>query len=638
MEAPAAAGGDRATGDRRRDGAMRRKNLDKNRRAEYHSRTGARQVQFFDPSGEQIRAMETIIKGIPVSQGVAIGPAYVLGSVESKLPPSYLSGEEMIPDEVERFQQAVGAAQAEIGKLKSRVQAEAMQDVGSIFEAHILILSDPSLHAEVLRRIQRNRMTAEYAVQCTFGEYVRGLKGKPFLNPRINDIQDIERRLLKAILGRHYEELHSLAREVVVIAHDLTPSQTAGMDRERILGFAADIGGTTGHTAIVARAREIPAVVGLGSVSDTIQSGAEVILDGSRGLLIIQPTESTRRTYEKIRSDFRKFGAELLSEASQPAVTLDGCRVHVQGNIEFPHEAESVLKNGADGVGLYRTEFIYIDNQGVPDEETHFAAYARVVKALGGRPVTIRTLDLGSDKAFQLQDHERMNLEKNPGLGLRAVRYCFANPDLFRAQIRAICRASAFGEVQMLIPMVSAREEVQKVMRMVRGIQERLADEGVPFDPNMKVGIMVEVPSVAITIDQFCDICEYFSIGTNDLTQYLLAVDRANEQVAQIFRPDHPSVLRVLKFVIETAKANQVPVALCGEMAGDPLFVPYLLGLGLRTFSVSPPQIPEVKKIIRNASLTAAEKVADDVASLSSARDVRNCLRAAARDILGLNV
>ncbi|MDR0362063.1 MAG: phosphoenolpyruvate--protein phosphotransferase [Planctomycetota bacterium] len=582
--------------------------------------------------------METIIKGIPVSQGVAIGPAYVLGSVESKLPPSYLSDEEMIPGEVERFQQAVGTAQAEIEELKSRVQSEAMQDVGSIFEAHILILSDPSLHNEVLRRIQRNRMTAEYAVQCTFGEYVRGLKGKPFLNPRINDIQDIERRLLKAILGRHYEELHSLAREVVVIAHDLTPSQTAGMDRERILGFATDIGGTTGHTAIVARARELPAVVGLGSVSDTIQPGTEVILDGSRGILIIQPTESTRETYEKVRSDFHKFGAELLAEASQPAVTLDGCRVHVQGNIEFPHESESVLKNGADGIGLYRTEFIYIDNQGVPDEETHFAAYSRVVKALGGRPVTIRTLDLGSDKAFQLQDHDRLYLEKNPGLGLRAVRYCLANPDIFRAQIRAICRASAFGEVKMIIPMVSSREEVQKVMRMVRSIQERLADEGIPYDPHMKVGIMVEVPSVAITIDQFCDISEYFSIGTNDLTQYLLAVDRTNEQVAHIFRPDHPSVLRVLKYVIETAKANHVPVSLCGEMAGDPLFVLYLLGLGLRTFSVSPPQIPEVKKIIRSASLTAAEKVADDVASLSSARDVRNCLRAAAQDLLGLKI
>ncbi len=576
------------------------------------------------------RRMETIIRGIPVSQGIAIGPAHVLGSVESKLPPSYLSDENLIPAEVERFQQAVAKAQAEVEKLKSSVQADARQDVSPIFEAHILILSDPSLNSEVLRRIQRNRMTAEYAVQCTIGEYVRGLKGKPFLNPRINDMQDIERRLLRAILGRQYEELHALGREVVIIAHDLTPSQTAGMDREHILGFATDIGGTTGHTAIVARAREIPAVVGLGNISDTIQSGTDVILDGSRGLLIVSPEESTRAAYEKIRADFQRFGAELLSEASRPAVTLDGCRVHVQGNIEFPQETDSILRNSADGIGLYRTEFIYIDNKGEPDEETHFAAYSRVVKAVGGRPVTIRTLDLGYDKAFHLKDGENFAIERNPGLGCRAVRYCLANQDLFRNQIRAICRASAFGEVKMMIPMISSRDEVQKVIRLVRSVQERLSDEGVAYDSGMKIGIMVEVPSVALTLDQFCDICDFFSIGTNDLIQYLLAVDRTNEQVAPLYRPEHPSVLRTLKFVIETAQANNVPVSMCGEMAGDSNFVLFLLGLGLRNFSVSPPQIPEVKKIIRGASLDAARKLTASVMGLSSSRDVKNCLRAAA--------
>ncbi|MCL2000241.1 MAG: phosphoenolpyruvate--protein phosphotransferase [Planctomycetes bacterium] len=573
--------------------------------------------------------MEIIIRGIPVSQGIAIGPAHVLGSVESKLPPSYLPDEELIPAEVERFQQAVLKAQAEVEMLKSSVQADAKQDVSPIFEAHILILSDPSLNSEVLRRIQRNRMTAEYAVQCTIGEYVRGLKGKPFLNPRINDMQDIERRLLRAILGRQYEELSSLNREVIVIAHDLTPSQTAGMDREHVLAFATDIGGTTGHTAIVARAREIPAVVGLSNVSDTIQSGTEVILDGSRGLLIISPQESTRAAYEKLRADFQRFGVELLSEASRPAVTLDGCRVHVQGNIEFPQETESIIRNSADGIGLYRTEFIYIDNQGEPDEETHFAAYSRVVKAVGGRPVSIRTLDLGYDKAFHLNHGESFTLEKNPSLGCRAIRYSLANPDIFRNQIRAICRASAFGEVKMLIPMIGFRNEVQKVIRIVRNVQERLSDEGLAYDPSMKIGIMVEVPSVALTLDQFCDISDFFSIGTNDLIQYLLAVDRTNEQVAPLYCPEHPSVLRTLKFIIETAQANNVPVSMCGEMAGDPMFVLFLLGLGLRNFSVSPPQIPEVKKIIRGASLDAAEKIAARVLSLSSARDVKNCLRAA---------
>jgi phosphotransferase system enzyme I (PtsI) len=302
----------------------------------------------------------------------------------------------------------------------------------------------------------------------------------------------------------------------------------------------------------------------------------------------------------------------------------------VQGNIEFPQETESILRNSADGIGLYRTEFIYIDNKGEPDEETHFAAYSMVVKAVQGKPVTIRTLDLGYDKAFHLQDGESFAIEKNPGLGCRAIRYCFANPDMFRSQIRAICRASALGDVKMMIPMISSRDEVQKVVKLVRSVQERLSDEGVAYDPGMKIGIMVEVPSVALALDQFCDICDFFSVGTNDLIQYLLAVDRTNETVAPLYRPEHPSVLRTLRYVIDTAQAANVPVSMCGEMAGDPLFVLFLLGLGLRNFSVSPPQIPEVKKIIRTSSLESARKVADNVMSLSSARDVRNCLRGAA--------
>ncbi|MDR3078236.1 MAG: phosphoenolpyruvate--protein phosphotransferase [Planctomycetota bacterium] len=571
--------------------------------------------------------METIIRGIPVSQGIAIGPAYVLGSFESKLPPSFLEEEELIPAEVDRFQNAVSKAQAEVEKIRSSIQAEARQDVSPIFEAHILILSDNSFKSEVLRRIQLNRMTAGYAVQCTIGEYVRGLKGQPFLAPRVNDMQDIERRLLRAILGRQYEELHSLGREVVVIARDLTPSQTADLDRRRVLGFATDIGGTTGHTAIVARAREIPAVVGLGNISDTITSGTEVVLDGSRGLLIVQPQEATRASYEKLRADYERSGAEIIASAGRPAVTLDGCRVHVQGNIEFPHETESALRNSADGIGLYRTEFLYIENKGEPDEETHFEAYSRVVKAMHGRPVTIRTLDLGYDKAFNLQEGDSFALERNPGLGCRAIRYCIANPAIFRSQIRAICRASALGEVKLLIPMVSSRDEVKKALQIIRDIQERLSGEGVAHDHDMKVGIMVEVPSVALALEHFCDIVDFFSIGTNDLIQYLLAVDRTNEQVAQLYRPEHPSVLRTIRLVIETAQNNRRPVSMCGEMAGDPLFVMFLLGLGLRNFSVSPPQMPEVKRIIRNTSLAAANALADSVLELSSSRDVRHCLR-----------
>lgn len=576
--------------------------------------------------------METI-KGIPVSQGIAIGKAHVLGSSESKLPPSYLSDDDAVPAEIERFKYAVETAQKEIEDLKKRIQSETITDVGSIFDAHILILSDHSLHAEVIRRISKNRMTAEYAVQCTIGEFVRNIKGNTFLQPRINDLHDIERKLLKAILGKQYEELHTIDEPVIIVAHDLMPSQTATLDKNKILGFATDIGGTTGHTAIIARAREIPAVVGLNSLSSDILPGTPVILDGNRGIIILDPDAGTLETYEKISADFHKFEEELLQEKEIPAVTIDGCRTYVQGNMEFPSEADFIARMGADGVGLYRTEFLYVENKGEPDEEAHFAAYRFALEQANGKPITIRTLDLGSDKNFHLGSMERISLERNPGLGCRAIRYCLANPDLFRRQIRAICRASALGEIKLLIPMVSSREEVLQTRKFIAAVQERLAEENIDFDKNMQIGIMVEIPSVALSIDLFCDICDFFSIGTNDLTQYMLAVDRTNEKVAGLFRPEHPAVLRAIKYVIETANSRGIPVSLCGEMASDPLFVIFLLGMGLRTFSVSPRQIPEVKKLIRLASLNLARDVAETALALSSARDVLTYLRGVVKNI-----
>ncbi|MBN2712485.1 MAG: phosphoenolpyruvate--protein phosphotransferase, partial [Planctomycetes bacterium] len=414
------------------------------------------------------------------------------------------------------------------------------------------------------------------------------------------------------------------------------PSQTASLDREKIIGFATDVGGTTGHTAIVARARELPAVVGLGTVSTDVSMGDLLIIDGNRGIVVVNPDENTMETYRRMVSDFHMFEETLIGEKDLPAITIDDCSVSVVANIEFPKEIETVSHFGGEGVGLYRTEFLYLegDSNRDPDEAEHFANYEQAIKNIKDMPIAIRTLDLGADKFFFRGDGAgaATSGERNPVLGCRAIRYCLQHPKVFIQQIRAICRASALGDVKMMIPMVSCRDELLQVRQMVNEVQERLADENIPYDPEMPVGIMVEVPSVALTIERFMDISDFFSIGTNDLTQYVLAADRTNEHVAGLYRPGHPAVLRLIKLVIETANKAGKPISLCGEMAGDPTFVIFLLGLGLRSFSVSPPLIPEVKKLIRSITLEKAEEVARHTMTLGSTREVIAYLRNIVRE------
>ncbi|MCX7935444.1 MAG: PEP-utilizing enzyme, partial [Planctomycetota bacterium] len=493
-------------------------------------------------------------------------------------------------------------------------------------------------HDEVCKRIRVNRFTAEYAVRRSLRKFEKKFERvtEAYLAQRAADLRDIEHRLLQALLGGHREHLWQIDKPVVVIAHDLSPSETAALDRTKVMGFATDVGGMTGHTAIVARAREIPAVVGLGTVTCDVTPDDEIIIDGNRGIVILNPDERTRDTYRRLVFDFHTFEEKLAAEKDLPAVTLDGCRVIVMANIEFPQEIEQVLASGGDGVGLYRTEFIYVQSAGEPDEEQHFETYRQALVNLHGLPLAIRSLDLGADKFFRAesaaagegreggerQAEQSLPMERNPSLGCRAIRYCLQHLTMFRQQIRAICRVSALGEVKLMIPLVSTREEVLQVRQIVAEVQEELAAKDIPFDPAMPIGIMVEVPAVALAIEHFCDVCDFFSIGTNDLTQYLLAADRTNEHVAHLYRPGHPAVLRLVRQVIEVAGRHRLPVSLCGEMAGDPNFVIFLLGLGLRFFSVSPPLIPEVKKLIRSVTLRQAEEIAEAAMRLSDAREV----------------
>ncbi len=573
-----------------------------------------------------------ILKGIPVSPGFATAEAFVMASKTLDIPRRFIAAEEC-ERERDRFFEAVKKAQEDIRTLQGRIGTDIGQEARPIFDAHVMILADSSLHDEVVRRIMENRFSAEYAVSRSLRKFEKAFYsiGDKYLAQRVADVQDIERRLLRALLGERTHDLQNLDRRVILVARDLTPSEAASIDREHVVGFCTDVGGATGHASIVARAMELPAVVGLGKVSTDAGMGETLIVDGNRGIVILDPDQETIERYHRMAEDFRHFEEALYSERALPTVTTDGVKAQVMGNIEFPAEIEQLIRYGGEGVGLYRTEFLYLSTDSEPTEEDHYQAYRQAVEAIGGRPLTIRTFDLGADK---FMGHGTALQERNPNLGSRAIRYCLAHPEILRTQMRAVCRASVEGDVRLMIPLVSNPEEVLRSRQMLTEVQEGLAAENIAYDPEMPFGIMVEVPSAALMADSFAKVVDFFSIGTNDLIQYTLAVDRANEHVADLFLPSHPAVLYLIKRVIDAAKAQDVPVSLCGEMGGDPAYVIFLLGLGLRTFSAPPPLIPEVKKLIRSVSIEQAQQVAVQATAMDNPREINAYLRGVTREIV----
>lgn len=573
-----------------------------------------------------------ILKGIPVSPGFAIAKVFIMASQELDIPRRFIQEAEM-ERERQRFFDAVKKAQQEIRDLQKRILPEIGEETAPIFDAHVMILADSSLHEEVVRRIVENRFSAEYAVSRSLRKFEKAFYSinDHYLAQRVADIQDIEKRLLRALLGERAHELEALQERAVLVAHDLSPSETASIDRSSIVGFCTDVGGQTGHTAIVARALEIPAVVGLGSVSTDVSQDDLIIVDGNRGIVIIQPDAETIQRYRDMADDFHEFEQSLILEKDMPAITLDGVQAEVRGNIEFPHEVDQVIRYGGQAVGLYRTEFLYLSAGKAPTEEEHYEVYCEALRRLEGRHLTIRTLDLGADKFFH--DDAPMN-ERNPQLGCRAIRYCLLRPEIFRTQLRAICRASVHGKVHLMLPLVSSCDEVRRTRDLLAEVQDELATENIEYDSDMPLGIMVETPAAALTIDSYVGLADFFSIGTNDMVQYTVAVDRTNEHVADLYRPAHPAVLRLIQMVIEAGHRHDIPVSMCGQMCADPTFVVFLLGLGLRKFSVPPPLIPEVKKLVRSVSLEQAETLAREIMSLSDTRAITSHLRQATREIL----
>jgi len=565
------------------------------------------------------------LQGIAVSPGVAIGEALVMDNEGFRIPQRFVA-RDAVENEIERLDKAIAAASAEIARNRDAITKELGEKYGAIFEAHLQMLQDQRLRADLEEMIRDRHYSPEYAVSRKMRQYVQVFQRleSPYLAERANDIVDIEKRLLRHLLGHRRENISQLTSPVLVLAHNLTPSETANLDRRFVRGFATELGGPGSHTAIVAEALEIPAVVGAGPFLAEVSGGDTVIIDGDRGIIILQPDEETLARYRHESQELQAQAARLQSLRDLPAETADGARVYLLGNIEFPYEVEHCVDRGADGVGLYRTEFLYLGSDSEPNEEDHYQAYRRVVEAMNGKPVTIRTLDLGADKIPHLPKPED---EKNPFLGLRSIRLTLRNLPLFRTQLRAILRVSALGNVQVMFPLVSTLMELRQAKMVLADVMEDLDENDIEYNRSLPVGMMVEVPAAVMMIDHFLEEVDFLSIGTNDLIQYTLAVDRSNRDVVGLYNPSDPAVLKLLSIAIGSAVRKGVPISLCGQMSGSITYMMLLLGLGLRSFSVTPSAIPELKNVCRRLTIPDCESVAQKAMTMENARDITAYLR-----------
>ncbi len=555
-----------------------------------------------------------------------MGEALVIDQEGFRIPRRFVA-RDAVEHELERLDAAVAAAGGEIEASREQVSEQLGDEYAAIFSAHLQMLRDMRLRGEIEGLIRERHYSPEYAVSRALRRYAKVFQtlGNGFLAERANDIFDIEKRLLRHLLGRRREELSELISPVIVLAHTLTPSETASLSPNFVRGFVTETGGPGSHTAIVAAALEIPAVIGTGPFLTDVSGGDVVIIDGDQGLVILQPDEETIARYRHEAEEHLSRAAQLESLRDLPAVTTDGERISIYGNIEFPHEVAHALARGADGIGLYRTEFLYVGSEQVPDEETHYRAYAEVIQAMQGRPVVIRTLDMGADKV--MPGYDPAGDERNPCLGLRSIRLSLTNVPLFRTQLRAVLRASVLGDVRIMFPLISTLLELRKAKMVLADVMEDLEEQRIPFHRQMPVGMMVETPAAALLIDRFAAEVDFLSIGTNDLVQYTLAVDRGNKEVAELYNPADPAVLRLLRHSIEGGEKAGIPVNVCGQMSANPIYTMLLLGLGLRGLSVPPSAVPEIKKVCRSVALPQCRAVAERALGMETAQVIKSFLR-----------
>jgi len=560
------------------------------------------------------------LEGISGAPGICIGKAYLVDTEGVDVVEKYFIHSDALADEVIRFKAAVKDTRDELLEIISNTPEELHQ--GSyILETHVALLEDKMLYGRAIDTIEKKHVNAEWALKTVISDIKAMFQDitDEYLKERRVDVIHVANRIMAKLVGVESVNIAEIDKRVILVASDLSPAQTSQIQLEQIKGFITDRGGKTSHTSIIARSLEIPAVMGLDNATDIIRTDDIIIVDGTAGKVIINPDEETLVYYEERRSRFEKHKAVLVRGSRQPAETADGLRLKVMGNIELLEEVVSVIDNGGEGIGLYRTEFEYLNSPSFPGEDELFEKYKDVVEVMGNRPVTIRTLDINGDKAAV---YAADRYELNPALGLRAIRYCLKKPDVFETQLRAILRASAFGNVRVLIPMISSCNEIDKARVILDKASESLIKEGIPFDSDIKLGIMIEVPAAVIMADVMADMVDFFSIGTNDLIQYSLAIDRGNREVSYLFQPLHPAILRMIGQVTDVARKKGIDVIMCGEMASDPLYIPLILGIGIEELSMNPQSIPLVKSVIRALKKSDMEPFMKEVLKQKDSMDI----------------
>jgi len=558
------------------------------------------------------------VRGIGVSPGIAIGK--VLKREEQSLTIERKHIDDTVL-ELERFATARAASVEEIGILYDHAIENIGLEEAQIFEAHKMMIDDPEYIEAIELQIENENRNAEWAVKEVTDELIQLFENmdNKYMRERAADLRDVSSRMIKEILGVEIKTFSNLKESVIIVEHDLTPSDTAQMDRSNVLGFITEIGGRTSHSAIMARSLEIPAVVGVAGITDAVRTGDVVVFDGDRGCLHINPDHDVLKWYENEKALYEESQNQMRTMIGKESISKDGIQVELAANIGTPEDVNGVLRNDAEGIGLYRTEFLYMGRDQLPSEEEQFKSYSEVALRMNNKPVVIRTLDIGGDKELSYMELAK---EMNPFLGYRAIRICLDRIDIFRTQLRALLRASAFGNIKIMFPMISCVEELRKAKQILEDVMEELRDAKIDFDETIEVGIMIEIPAAAIISDLLAEEVDFFSIGTNDLIQYTTAVDRMNSQISELYTPYHPALLRLVKMVIENGREAGIWVGMCGEVAGNPKLIPILLGMGLNEFSMSPIAILKARSIITSLSCEEMRLHAERVINMATASEV----------------
>lgn len=565
------------------------------------------------------------INGISASPGIAIGRVF-LHLEDSMAVPKYIINKDSFDSEIDRYTEAVDRASADLIELKAHLSREMEDQNSRILDSHLLMLSDSMFTEQVYQRMRTDLVNIEAALKSVIEDLVNKLNASNdiYLKERSVDIYDVAKRIINHLMFRERQSLADISSEVIIVSQNLMPSDTLIMNKRMVMGIALDSGGRTSHTAILAKSFEIPAVLGLRDLTKYINTNDMIIVDGYHGKVIINPDKDTTTLYEKMRLDYQRRESELLNMNQLAAETKDGKLIKLNANIEVPEEVDSVLVHGADGIGLYRSEFLFMKPGRVPSEDEQFEEYKKVLQEMEGKPVTIRTLDVGGDKFIPSINNIA---ENNPLLGWRAIRFCIEEKEFFKKQLRALLRASSYGNLKIMFPMISGIEELQKVLDILEETKADLRIEDIDFNEKIPVGIMIEVPSAALTSDILAKKVDFFSIGTNDLIQYTIAVDRGNEKIADLYEPFHPGILRLIRMVVDNAHHQGITVGMCGEMAGDVYSSVILLGLGLDVYSMSAISIPEIKRIIRSVSMIDAEELVGTIMSMKSFGDIEQYVK-----------